>query len=48
MKYNIIIDKTRGFEYTSKQRFEEDLSWYRNPENGYIGRIDVFIEEAAE
>lgn len=47
MKYIIVIDKTRGFEYTSLERFEEALSWYRNPENGYLGRIEVFVEEAA-
>lgn len=44
MKYTIIIDNYRGFEFTSKERFEEALSWYRNPENGYLGRIQIIIE----
>jgi hypothetical protein len=44
MKYIIIIDNYRGFEYTNKQRFESDLSFYRDPENGYLGRIQVVIE----
>ena len=46
MKYIIIIDGDfrGGREYADKKRFEEDLSWYRNPENGYLGRIQVFVE----
>ena len=44
MKYFIIIDNQRGFEYTSKEYFESALSFYRNPENGYVGRIQIIIE----
>jgi len=48
MIYVIIIDDCNTYEFFNQSNFEQVLSWYRNPANGYLGRVKSFMKENAE